>query len=129
MPRSHVLVAATHALVGVLLVVGIWGALPARWWPVDVIGTALATTSLAGAVGLLSRRAWGLVLARLASWCLLVGGCVTCTALALSVAHLWGMYGPVGSGGALLLGTVAALILPYLVGIPMLQLRWLANRP
>lgn len=129
MPRPHVWVAVTHALVAALLATGIWAALPARWWPVDVFGTALAAVCLAGAAALLSRRPWGARVARVASWCLLVAGSATVTALALAVGHLWGMYGPVGSGGALLMGAVAALITPYLVGIPALQLRWLATRP
>jgi hypothetical protein len=45
--------------------------------------------------------------------------------LAFSLAHLAGQYGPVGSGGAVLLGATASLVLPYLVGLPLLQLAWL----
>ena len=127
LPRSHLLVAATQLFVAAVLGAGIWLALPARWWPVDVGGSALALACVGGAIGLVVGRPWGILLARVASWALLVSGCVTVTALAFSVAHLFGLYGPVGAGGSLLLGTIAALIVPYLVGLPALQLRWLTR--
>ena len=47
------------------------------------------------------------------------------TALAFSIAHLSGQYGPIGKGGAMLMATIAVLVLPYLVGLPVLQLSWL----
>ena len=51
-----------------------------------------------------------------------VGGALLCTALAFTSAHISGLYGPVGMGGALLLGAVALLLVPYLVLVPALQL-------
>ena len=119
------LVASTHLLLAVLMLFGIWVTLPARWLPVDVIGSALAAFGLVSVVGLVLGKRWGSALARVTSWALLSAGCVTVSALALTVAHLSGLYGPVGAGGGLLMGTMAALVLPYLVGIPVLQLVWL----
>ena len=118
-------VAASQLLIACLLGVGIWVLLPARWLPVDLIGSAAALLSLLGGGSLLLRKPWGTAVSRAASWTLLCIGCVTFSALAFTAAHLSGLYGPVGSGGALLMGTVAALILPYLVGLPALQLHWL----
>ena len=124
-PRNHRFVGVTQILVAALLCGGVWVALPARWWPVDVAGTLLAVVSAAGGVGLLAGRRWGLRVARAVGWVVLAAGCVTVSALALTVAHLWGLYGAVGSGGGLLMGTIAALVLPYLVGLPALWLAWL----
>lgn len=124
-PRAQLFAGFAQLFVSALLGVAVWVALPARWWPVDVGGTALAVLSATGGVGLLARRGWGVRVARAAGWTLLATGCVTVSALALAVAHLWGLYGAVGSGGALLMGTIAALVLPYLVGLPALWLAWL----
>jgi hypothetical protein len=116
---------ATQLVVAALTVIGIWLGLPARWWPVDVGGTALAAVSAAAGAGLLAGYPWSVRLARAAAWAVLGGGCLVATLLALTVGHLWGLYGAVGSGGALLMGTIAALVLPYLVGLPALWLAWL----
>jgi hypothetical protein len=118
-------VAVAQLVVAGLLAIGIWVALPARYIWVDLLGSALAALYLASAIALTARRAWARRLASVASWVGLVLGLVTVTLLSLSVAHLSGQYGPVGRGGALLMGTIAALVLPYLVGLPLLQLRWL----
>jgi hypothetical protein len=52
-------------------------------------------------------------------------GTLTATLLAAAAAQLAGSYGPVGAGGAILLVTIAVLVLPYLVVLPALQLSWL----
>ena len=108
--------------VALLLVIGIWLGLPARYALVDVLGTGVAALYAIAAAGLLSGAKWGRSLAGVASYVALTLGAVTVTLLAMSAAHLAGLYGPVGSGGALLLGTVALLVLPYLVALPAVQL-------
>lgn len=121
----HRWVAAALAGLAALLAIGIWVALPARWWPVDVPGTLLAIACTASAVGLWRRAAWGRRLALATCWALLVAGSLTVTALCITVAQISGQYGPVGAGGALLMGTMAALVLPYLVALPALSIAWL----
>ena len=120
-------VAGTELATGLLMLVGVWVGLPARWWPVDVPFTLLGAGSVVAAVGLWRGAAWGVRATRVTLWALLVAGCTVCTTLAWVVAHLFGLYGPVGAGGALLMGTMAALLLPYLVVLPALSLRLLAE--
>lgn len=108
--------------VSVLLMAGIWLGLPARYAVVDVLGTGVAALYAVAAFGLLSGAKWGRFLAGAASYVALALGAVTVSLLAMSAAQLAGLYGPVGSGGALLLGTVALLVLPYLVALPAVQL-------
>jgi hypothetical protein len=122
-------VASAQLGVGLLLLAGIWLGLPARYALVDVVGNALAAVCLASAFGLFTRRSWGKKVALIVSWATLVIGASTVTALCLALSHLAGLYGPIGSGGALLLGTIAALVLPYLVGLPLLQVGWLSEAP
>jgi len=115
-------VAIMQLVVAAFLMIGIWFALPARYLVVDVLGTGVALLYGAAAVGLLSGAQWGRALASVASYIALGLGAVTVTLLSMSAAQLAGLYGPVGSGGALLLGTVALLVLPYLVALPAVQL-------
>ena len=127
LPVRHLWVASAQSLASLLLLAGIWLALPARWAPVDVIGTVLGASGLLSAVGLLTRRRWARRVALAVSWAALVIGVSVVTALCLALAHIAGLYGPIGSGGAMLLGTIAALVLPYFVGLPVLQVGWLAG--
>lgn len=114
-------------LTAVLLVGGIWLALPARWWPVDVVGTLLALAFAASGVGLAIGAQWAVRVARATAAVSLVLGLALATTLALTAAYLSGLYGAVGSGGALLLTAVAALVLPYLVALPAAQLALLRS--
>ncbi len=122
------MVAVMHGLVSVMTLVGVWVGLPTRWWWVDAPATLLAAAGVMSCIGLSSRRAWA---PRLALWVTRVGlglGCITVTLLAWSASQLVGQYGPVGGGGALLLSAIAALIVPYFVGLPLLQVWLLRER-
>jgi hypothetical protein len=112
---------------GLLLLGGVWIALPARWWPIDLAGSVLALAFIACGVGFILGKPWahkaGLWVAGVAT----VAGVGLVTALAFTASYLSGLYGPVGSGGALLLIVVAALLVPYLVVFPAAQLYALAS--
>jgi hypothetical protein len=123
--RRARLTAGAQLALAALLLIGVWGLLPARYWPIDAAGSALALLQLAAAVGLFARKSWGVRVGLVAGWVTLVAGATLVTALGLTVAHLSGMYGPVGAGGAVLMAVIAALVLPYLVFLPALQIIWL----
>jgi hypothetical protein len=108
-----------------VLGLGVFDGLPARWWVVDV--PAAVVTALLGAAGagLLGRFGWGERVARVASLVTLALGLTLVTALVVAASYLSGIYGAVGRGGALILVLVAALALPYLVALPAFQLLWL----
>jgi hypothetical protein len=112
---------------GAALVValGVFAGLPARWWVVDApAGVAIALFAAAG-VGLVVRAPWGERVARVASVVALVLGLLLVSTLAVTASYLSGIYGAVGRGGAVILALVAALALPYLVAFPAAQLLWL----
>jgi hypothetical protein len=112
----------------VLVYVGVFEGLPARYWLVDG-GAALVIALFAGAgFGLLTDAPWAARAALASSAVALVLGLALVSTLALTASYLSGIYGPVGKGGALILGLVAALALPYLVAIPLAQLAWLGKR-
>jgi hypothetical protein len=123
--NKRIAVAGAQLGLCLLLLGGIWLALPARWAWVDVPGTSLALAALLAAIALLARARWALSFARWVLRAQLLIGTLVATLLAAAAAQLAGTYGPVGAGGAILLVTVAVLVLPYLVVFPALQLTWL----
>lgn len=122
--------AIVDGVVALLFLVALWGALPIRWWPVDVGVTALALGFAGSAVALFRGVPWAVQLARGVALVTMAVGMVVVLALAWTVASLAGLYGPVGGGGAIILAVAAALLVPYLVLLPAWQLSVLApGRP
>ena len=125
---KHPWMATLDLVTAVLLLGGIWLALPARWWPVDVFGTALGLLLGASGIGLLREAEWSPKVARIAAATSLTVGTLLVVGLAFTAGSISGLYGPVGAGGALLLIAVAALLLPYLVIFPAAQLYFLHQK-
>ena len=111
-----------------LVAFGVFGALPARWWPVDVAASVVSLLLAAAGAGLLLGATWAERAARAASFVALGLGLALVATVALTASYLSGIYGPVGRGGAIILVLVAALALPYLVVMPAVQLVWLGPR-
>ena len=116
---------ASDLFSALLLACGVFMGLPARWWPIDAGAIVLTTLLVAAGMGLLLRAPWGERVAWIASSFAVGIGLVLVTVLALTASYLRGIYGPVGRGGALIFVLVAALLVPYLVVFPALQLAWL----
>lgn len=125
--RRRVLGGVDLAL-GLVLLFLIWVGLPARWWPVDALGTLLALGLLAAGVGFVQGMPWARRVGIAVGATALVVGALLTTALAFTASHVAGLYGPVGQGGALILFVVALLVLPYLVALPAAQLYVLTRR-
>jgi hypothetical protein len=111
----------------ILIYVGVFEGLPARYWLVDGGAALLIALFGAAGMGLVANTAWASRAAIAASVASLVLGLALVSTLALTASYLSGIYGPVGRGGALILGLLAALGLPYLVAIPLAQLAWLGR--
>jgi hypothetical protein len=116
------LIAASQLLLAVLVLLGVWVGLPARWLWIDVPLSALALACAAIGAGMFAGKAWALRAVRALLWSELAVGSLIVSLLGVSIGQLAGSYGPVGSGGAVLMGTIAALIVPYLVVLPALLL-------
>lgn len=117
-----------NLIAAVVLLFGVFVALPTRWAPVDLTALLIASSLGAAGTGLLARTRWAEDAARIASWIILGIGLLLVATLALTASYLNGVYGPVGQGGAIILICVAALALPYLVILPCAQLVWLGPR-
>jgi hypothetical protein len=122
----HARIFGTIDLVAALVVaLGVFAGLPARWWVVDVPAVVVIALLGAAGAGLLAGAPWGERAARIGSKVTLVLGLALVTALAISASYLSGIYGAVGRGGAVILVLVAALVVPYLIAFPAAQLLWL----
>ena len=109
----------------VLVYVGVFQGLPARYLPVDAAAAIVIALFAAGGAGLLGESSWAPRVAWIASAVSLALGLTLVATLAITASYLSGIYGPVGRGGALILGLTAALTLPYLVVLPAAQIIWL----
>lgn len=130
MSRSLAIVFGTANIVtAALLAFGVFVALPARWWPVDAPAGALIALEVASGIALLLRLSWAARAARVCSATTLACGLLAVTSLGVSASWLAGVYGSVGQGGAIILALVAALVLPYAVVLPAVELVWLGRGP
>jgi hypothetical protein len=126
MPRRAALAFGTADLArAAIIAVGVFAGLPSRWVPVDAVALVLVALDLSAGIGLLAGTSWASRAARLGSATMLAVGLALITVLAVTASWLSGVYGPVGFGGAVLAVLVAALALPYLVVLPVVQLLWL----
>jgi hypothetical protein len=118
-----------HAVTAAVVFVGVFVALPSRWWPVDTAAGVALLLHAASAVGLLRGARWAPLFARATCAFALALGLFLVTVLSVTAAWLSGVYGPVGRGGSIILALVAALALPYLVVLPVVELFWLRPAP
>jgi hypothetical protein len=114
-----------NATLSALLTLGVFRGLPVRNGIVDGFAGLLicgfATTSLSLAL----KTPWSLRVARFVSYAALVLGTVTMVLLMFSMSWLAGVTGSVGLGGVVLAALILALLFPYLIVFPLLQLAWI----
>jgi hypothetical protein len=127
--RVAIVFGVADLLTAALVALGIFVGLPARWAVVDVAAGVLVALKVASGLSLMARARWAPTTTIAAAAVALAMGLALVTSLALTASWLSGVYGPVGRGGALLLTLVAALVLPYLVVVPAVQLFWLLPAP
>ena len=114
-----------NVLFALLLCAGVFLALPVRFWPVDVLGAALAVVLLVSAVGLWLNARWRGPALRASALAQLAIGLIVFAALALAVTYLGGTYNQVGRAALSAWIVSSVLLIPYLIVYPTLQLLWL----
>ena len=102
--------------------------LPTRWWVVDTGGAIVTLLMALSGAALLANHRLAEKVTRIAAAVVLAHGLALFAALALTASWLYGVYGPVGKGGAALFVLVALLVLPYLVVLPAALLAWVGPR-
>lgn len=109
----------------ILMLLGVFIALPVRWWMVDLPTIALAALLGISAIGLTIESPWRLPLLRISASVCLALGMLAAMAIGLSAAFLSGTHGNLGRSGALVMALVIALLFPYLFIYPSAQLLWI----
>lgn len=125
--RGRVGFGIANVLVALLVAVGVFRLLPARWWPID--GGAILLVALYGASGvaLLAGKPVARRLTRIAAGTGLALGLVVFAAIVITAFWLRGVYSQTGTTGAIVFGLVALLVLPYLVVLPAAELLWVGR--
>jgi hypothetical protein len=118
-----------NVAVALFVLGGVFRLLPTRWWLVD--GGAIIIALLLGGSGVSLLRSAPVAerLTRIAAAIVLVLGLALFSAIALTASWISGVYSQVGTSGAVIFGLVAALVLPYLVVFPAVELAWIGPRP
>jgi hypothetical protein len=117
-----------NGLLAVLLCVGVFAALPQRYWVVDGSACALAGLLSLSSFGLLRSSPWRWHVLRASALCELAIGLLAIAALALGVSYLGGIHNEVGRNAWVASIAGSALLFPYLIVYPALQLLWVHAR-
>jgi len=117
---------------GNLVAAAVWGAagyaLPLRFWLIDVPLAAAVVALVASAIAALARVAWAERALSVAAWVLLGLGLVLVFATTVSMGFLSGVHGEFGSMGVLVMALALALVVPYALAYPLIQLAWVFRR-
>jgi hypothetical protein len=126
--RARIGFAVANLGVAIFAIVGVFRFLPTRWWVVDS-GAVVVALALGGSgLALLAKAPIAIRLTRIASALVLVLGLALFTAIVTTAAWISGVYSQVGASGAIIFGLVSALVLPYLVVFPAVELAWIGPR-
>lgn len=126
--RARIGFGAANVAVGISVAGGVYRLLPARWWVVDSGAVVVAGLFLASGITLLRSLPVAEKLTRIAAGIILAAGLALVITIFATASWLSGVYGPVGSGGAIVFALVGALLLPYLIVLPAAELAWLGPR-
>lgn len=123
--RARIGFGVANVIISLAVLIGVFRLLPTRWWVVD--GGALIIGGLLGASGFTLLRSMPLAekLTRWAALIVLVLGMALVTMLFATAGWISGVYGSIGSGGAVIFALVSVLVLPYIVVLPAVELAWL----
>jgi hypothetical protein len=126
--RARIGFGIANVAVALFVLFGVFRLLPTRWWVVDAGAVAVASLFGASGIALLRKHRLAEQLTRVAAAVVLALGLATFVAIVTTASWLSGVYGQVGLSGAIVFGLVAALVLPYVVVLPAVELAWVGPR-
>ena len=126
--RVRIAFGVSNAVAAVVLGVGVFVVVQPRFWALDVPAAAIATVQLVSAVGLLAKLPWAMRALRVAAWISFVLGLLIVSLIVLSMLFLRGIHGDYGVAALAVSGLIVALLVPYVVVLPALELLWLGRQ-
>jgi len=126
--RVRITFAVLNALVALLFLVGVFGLIRPRFWALDIPAGLLAAVELGSAVALFARLPWALRALSVAAWVTFVGGLVLIGLIVLTMVFLRSVHGEDGFVASAVSGLVIALLVPYTLLLPTVQLLWLKQQ-
>jgi hypothetical protein len=126
--RVRIVFAVLNALVAGMLLVGVFGLIQPRFWVLDVPVALLAAAQLISAVAVFARVSWALRALSVAAWVTFSTGLLLVALIVLTMVFLRSVHGEDGFVATAVSGLVVALLLPYTLLLPTVQLLWLKRR-
>ncbi len=117
-----------NALSALVLLVGVFGVVQPRFWALDVPAAIISLVQLLSAVGLLARLPWALRALEVSAWVCFVLGLTIVSLIVITIVFLRGVHGDYGVGALAVSGLIVALLLPYTLLLPALELLWLKRQ-
>ena len=126
--RVRLIFAVLNALVAVILVVGVFGLIQPRFWALDVPAGLLSAVELVSAVALFARLPWALRALLVSAWVTFAIGLLLVGLIVLTMVFLRSVHGEDGFVATAVSGLVVALLVPYTLLLPAVQLLWLKRQ-
>lgn len=129
LPESRVRIGfgIANALVALIFFAGV-ALIQPRYWVVDVPATLLGLIELVSAVALLAKLTWAMRALSIAAWATFGLGLLLIGMIVLTMVFLRTIHGEDGMVATLVSGLVIALIAPYTLLLPTVELLWLKRR-
>lgn len=117
-----------NALSALVLLVGLFGVVQPRFWALDVPLVAIALLELVSAIGLLAKSSWALRALAICAWVCFGLGLLVVSLIVLTMVFLRGIHGDYGVAALAVSSLIVALLVPYTVVLPAVELIWLKRR-
>ena len=111
-----------------VLLVGVFGVVEPRFWALDVPAAIIALVELVSAVGLLARLPWAMRALAVSAWVSFALGLTILSLVVITIVFLRGIHGDYGLAALAVSGLIIALLVPYTVLLPALELLWLKRQ-
>ena len=126
--RVRVAFGVFDALTALVLLVGLYVLIEPRFWALDVPLTAIALLKLVSAGALLARLPWALGALSVSAWVSFVLGLLVLSLIVLSMTFFRSIHGDYGVAALAVSGLIVALLVPYILVLPALELLWLKRQ-
>ncbi|HET7538378.1 MAG TPA: hypothetical protein VFK05_00855 [Polyangiaceae bacterium] len=117
-----------NALSALVLLLGLFGVVQPRFWALDVPLTLIALVELVSGVALLAKLPWALRALTIAAWVSFSLGLLVVSLILLTLVFLRGIHGDYGVAALAVSSLIVALLVPYTVVLPALELLWLKRQ-